>query len=529
MKNRNDRPVKHRGTYDDPIDLSYSNEDADEDRYDPGEYEDRLDQYDREYKEKNVRRKYKKKKKKAYSIVFIAALFVCLMSSMLFYVCYYSAVNKQKLINNSYNGRQQILLAQNTRGSILAADGTILAHTVTDSAGKEIRQYPFSNEFAHVVGYASQGRAGVEAMANYYLINSNVSIAEKAKDDASKEKYPGDNVYTTLNTQLQEIAYKSLGVYRGAVVVSDPKTGAILAMVSKPDFDPNEIDQEWDALVKDKDNSELLNRATQGLYPPGSTFKIMTSLEYIRENPDTYQNYSFTCTGSLTHGADTIKCFHGERHGKLDFFGSFAKSCNSSYANIGLTLDRASFKNTLTDLMFNSELPLEMNYSKSTAISEQTTADSDMMQLAIGQGTTAMTPIHLNMITCAIANGGDLMKPYLIDRVESATGKTVEKFDSQDYKTLMTAKEAAVLTQMMEGVVQKGTATKLKGLSYTAAGKTGSAEYSNLTNDSHAWFTGFAPAENPQICVTIIIEKAGSGGEYAVPVAKRIFDAYFVK
>ena len=140
-----------------------------------------------------------------------------------------------------------------------------------------------------------------------------------------------------------------------------------------------------------------------------------------------------------------------------------------------------------------------------------------------------MTPIHLNMITCAIANGGDLMKPYLIDRVESATGKTVEKFDSQDYKTLMTVKEAAVLTQMMEGVVQKGTATKLKGLSYTAAGKTGSAEYSNLTNDSHAWFTGFAPAENPQICVTIIIEKAGSGGEYAVPVAKRIFDAYFVK
>ena len=282
MKNRNKRPVKHRDTYEDTIDMR--NSDEEEDRYDdPGEYEDRLDQYDRAYKEKKGSRRNKKKKKKTYSIVFIAALFVCLMSSMLFYVCYYSAVNKQKLINNSYNGRQQILLAQNTRGSILAADGTILAHTVTDSAGKEIRQYPFSNEFAHVVGYASQGRAGVEAMANYYLINSNVSIAEKAKDDASKEKYPGDNVYTTLNTQLQEIAYKSLGVYRGAVVVSDPKTGAILAMVSKPDFDPNEIDQEWEALVNDKDNSELLNRATQGLYPPGSTFKMVTALTALEK------------------------------------------------------------------------------------------------------------------------------------------------------------------------------------------------------------------------------------------------------
>lgn len=119
------------------------------------------------------------------------------------------------------------------------------------------------------------------------------------------------------------------------------------------------------------------------------------------------------------------------------------------------------------------------------------------------------------------------MKPYLIDHVQTANGKMVKQFEAGEYKRLMTQDEASVLTEMMKGVVQNGTATKLKGLSYTAAGKTGSAEYSNLTSDSHAWFTGFAPADDPKICVTIIIEKAGSGGEYAVPVAKRIFDAYF--
>jgi peptidoglycan glycosyltransferase len=526
MKKYEDEPVRRRGR-ENGRDRDFDDF-SEDDRYDQGEYEERMDRYDRAYEDRRRNSGQKKKgKKKPFSIVFLSALFTVLLCSMLFYVCDYSAENKEKLINNSYNGRQQILLSQNTRGSIMASDGTVLAKTTTDAQGNEVREYPFSNEFAHVVGYASQGRAGVEAMANYYLINSNVSIAEKAKDDASKQKYPGDDVYTTLNTKLQEIAYKSLGVYRGAVVVSDPKTGAILAMVSKPDFDPNSIDQDWKTLVADKDNSELLNRATQGLYPPGSTFKIMTSLEYIRENPDTYKNYRFNCTGSYTHGQDTIKCFHGEHHGQLDFFGSFAKSCNSSYANISMTLDRSSFKKTLTELMFNSELPLEMNYSKSVAISEETTSDSDIMQLAIGQGTTAMTPIHLNMITCAIANGGDLMKPYLIDHVQTANGKMVKQFEAGEYKRLMTQDEASVLTEMMKGVVQNGTATKLKGLSYTAAGKTGSAEYSNLTSDSHAWFTGFAPADDPKICVTIIIEKAGSGGEYAVPVAKRIFDAYF--
>lgn len=466
------------------------------------------------------------RKKRLYPIIFTCVFFALLFVGMLSYTCYYAYSNRMELINNSYNGRQQILLAQNTRGNIYSADGDLLATTITDSEGNEVRNYPYEKEFAHIVGYSTNGRAGIEALANYYLINTSIDLAEKVKLDAAGQKYPADNVYTTLDVNLQETAYKALAAYQGAIVVSDPKTGEILAMVSKPDFDPNNIESEWSSLVSSSSNTQLLNRATQGLYPPGSTFKIVTALEYIKENPDTYKNYSFTCTGKFTVLEDSISCYHGANHGTVDLYSSFAKSCNSSFANIGMGLDKTSFAKLLDTLMFNSELPLKLNYSKSYASCTEDISNADMMQLSIGQGTTSITPMHLNMITCAIANDGVLMKPYVISEVKSADGKTVESFGSSEYKRLMSEEEADILTELMEGVVESGTATKLKGLSYTAAGKTGSAEF-NSDSDSHAWFTGFAPADDPEICVTIIIENAGSGGEYAVPVAKRIFDAYF--
>ena len=149
------------------------------------------------------------------------------------------------------------------------------------------------------------------------------------------------------------------------------------------------------------------------------------------------------------------------------------------------------------------------------------------MQVAIGQGTTGMTPMHLNMITNAVANQGTVMQPYIIEYVENSTGSIIKQFSPTSYKKLISEQEAESLKELMRGVVEEGTASKLKGLSYTAAGKTGSAEYNSVKEDSHAWFTGFAPADNPQISVTIIIEGAGSGGDFAVPIARRIFDTYF--
>ena len=377
------------------------------------------------------------------------------------------------------------------------------------------------------MGYASNGKFGIEALANYYLINSNAKLADKVASDVAGVKYPGDSVVTTLDVGLQEVAFQSLGIYKGAVIVSEPATGKILAMVSKPDYDPNKIDEIWQELIEDKDSTVLLNRATQGLYPPGSTFKIVTALEYIRENPDTYDQYTYQCNGRFTSGQDTINCYHGSVHGAEDFTKSFAKSCNASFANIGMQLDRSHFNDTLNGLLFNQELPVSFAYNKSKLTISDTTSDADIMQAAIGQGKTQITPLHLNMITSAIANQGMLMKPYMVDYVKNKEGSIIKQFNPDACKRLLSQEEAAALTDLMKEVVESGTGTKLSGLTYTAAGKTGSAEYSSVKTESHAWFTGFAPAESPEVCVTIIIEGAGSGGDYAVPIAKRIFDEYF--
>ena len=459
-------------------------------------------------------------------IILTASLFAALFLGMAGYLAYFTATSQQEMINNSYNSRQEILLSRNYRGAIYANDGVILAETLLDSEQKETRVYPFNNLFSHIVGYSTNGRMGVEALANYYLINTSTSLTNKVANDMAGLKNPGDNVYTTLDVELQQVANSQLGIYRGAVVVTEVSTGKILALVSHPDFDPNKISDIWDSLVKDSSSSVLLNRATQGLYPPGSTFKIITALEYIRENPQTYQDYTFQCPGYFISDGNRVNCYHGNVHGRVNLEKSLVKSCNSSFANLGLGLDWDSFDKTLESLLFNSSLPLTLSYSRSSINTGEMPID-EKMQTTFGQGKTLMTPMHLNMITAAIANGGVMMKPYVVDRVVNDEGSLVKAFKPGAYGRVLSEEESAVMVEMMTAVVQGGGAGQLANQEYTVAGKTGSAEYNDIKGECHAWFTGFAPAENPEICVTVIMEGAGGGGEYAVPVARRIFDAYF--
>jgi len=468
----------------------------------------------------------RKKYNKNHPIYTTGVLYLFAFGYIITNLCYFVITSEQEMINNSYNSRQEILLSQNYRGSIYSADGVILAETLIDEAQNEERVYPYGELFSHIVGFSTNGRMGVEALANYYLINTNTSLANKAANDLAGVKNPGDNVYTTLDVDLQKLADSELDIYRGAIVVTEVKTGKILAMVSHPDFDPNKIEDIWGELVENHKSSVLLNRATQGLYPPGSTFKIVTALEYIRENRENYKNYSYNCVGYYKKENSRINCYHGSNHGKVGFERSFAKSCNSSFVNIGMNLELDAFRDTLDDLLFDKPLPLTLSYSVSSVQDFDEMGVAELMQTSIGQGRTQITPMHLNMITCAIANGGQLMKPYVVDRVENDAGVIVKQFKTSGYGSLMSEEESAILKMLMTEVVENGTASKLSGKDYTSAGKTGSAEYDSNGN-SHAWFTGFAPVEDPEICITIIVEGAGSGGDFAVPAAGRLFDAYF--
>jgi peptidoglycan glycosyltransferase len=461
------------------------------------------------------------------SLIFTGAVFTALLAVMMIYVSWYSYAHRVEFVDNSYNRRASQLARENKRGRILSCDGEELAVSDVDSEGNEKRIYPYGEQFAHVVGFSEMGGSGIEDLANYYLLSCDASLSTRAEYQDKGLKFPGNDVHTTVNASLQRLAYYSLGNYDGAVIISNPKTGAILAMVSRPDFDPNDISGQWKTLSEDKQNAPLLNRAAQGLYPPGSTFKIVTSLEYIRENQKNYNDFHYKCSGSFTYEGTRIGCFHNTVHGDQDFSKAFANSCNSAFADIGVNLDQKQFASTLDGLMFNTDLPACFPVSKSKAVAGDNISNDSRMQLAIGQGTTLVTPLHINMITMAIANRGKLMKPYLLESVESADRKTVKTFGPEEYGTLMTEEESRELTELMKGVVNGGTAKGLRGMSYNAAGKTGSAEFRTGSTDSHAWFTGFAPAQDPQICVTVIMEKAGSGGHMAVPVAKRIFDEYF--
>ena len=338
----------------------------------------------------------------------------------------------------------------------------------------------------------------------------------------------GDNVYTTLNVDLQETAYEALGDREGAVVVMEPSTGRILAMVSKPDFDPNEIATDWESISGDEESSVLVNRATQGLYPPGSTFKIFTTLEYMKENPN-YEDYSFQCRGTLTIEDSVIHCFGNEVHGSENLEESFTNSCNTSFSNIGVSLDKTSYRKLCESLLFNQSLPGPFETKNSSFVLDKNSTTMQTMQTAIGQGETLVSPYHMLLVVSAIANDGVLMNPYVVDHTENADGTVVKEYENSEYGKLLSKSQAQIMQEYMKQVVNDGTASALKGQSYTAAGKTGSAEI-NSNRDSHAWFVGYASKEDsgkPDIAIAVIVEGAGTGGKYAAPVAKQVFDTYY--
>lgn len=469
----------------------------------------------------------RKKPGNGKQLMFVTYIFVAVFVAMMGYTVYYQAVKSPEVINSSYNKRQDIFSDKIVRGKILSNQKEVLAETQVASDGTETRYYPYENIFAHVVGYSAKGKSGIESNANFTLLRSNAPIFERVRNTLQGEKNMGDNVVTTLDLSLQKTAYNAMGSYRGAIIVMEPDTGKILAMVSKPDFNPNTMESSWDSLVADASGeSRLLNRVTHGVYPPGSTFKIITTLAYLREN-NNVDSYQFDCTGSITKDNVTINCYHNSVHGAIDLRTSFAKSCNSSFANIGLMLDKGEFAKTCDSLLFDQKLSLPFSYKQSSvSISEDSDTD-EVMQTAIGQGKTQMTPLHMAMITSAIANEGAVMKPYLIDSVENYEGTLIKEYSSKKSCTIMSEEEASILKELMRAAVTEGTASKLSASSYTAYGKTGSAEYNNEKGMSHSWFTGFAEANGKTIVTTIIVEGAGSGSEYAVPIAGKLFSEYF--
>lgn len=459
-------------------------------------------------------------------ILAVAYFFVIIFVCLIVYFAKYIAIDSKDDITSAYNKRQNSFMDKVVKGDILSCDKEVLATTLKTQNGKEKRDYPYGNMFSHVVGFNSKGRSGLESSENFNLYSTSASMWEQMVNDIKEVKSDGDSIVTTLDVDVQKAAYNALGNNKGAVVAMEPATGKILAMVSKPDYNPNDINDIWDSLSKDED-SALLNRATQGLYPPGSTFKVLTALEYIREHPD-YEEYSYTCNGTNVEHGVNIHCAGNEVHGKVNLAKSLAYSCNTSFVNIGESLNFGKYQNLCESFLFNQTVPFNFECSVSKFSLNKNSDPSEMPQTAIGQGDTLITPLENALIMSTIANGGVMMKPMLVTAVLDSEKEEVNEYAPSVLKEVMTSKEAQTMTDLLTDVVESGTASALSGLRHSYAGKTGSAENSEGSK-THAWFIAFSPTDNPKLVVSVIVENVGGGSTYAVPVAQAVYQAYYDK
>ncbi len=457
-------------------------------------------------------------------ILGVAYLFGFLIMGLIVYILHFMIVEKDEVIANAANSRLDSFAADVVRGDIVTEDGKTIATSNDDE-----RYYPYDNMFAHAVGFSKYTKAGIELVGNYYLLESHSNILERFINTLREDKNQGDTVVSTLNYDLQKKAYEALGNADGAVIVMEPDTGKILAMVSKPDFNPNDIDAVWEeANSENYTGSMLLNRATQGLYPPGSTFKVLTTLAFMRQNPRKFKDYHYNCANSeQIFNSVTVHCYGKKTHGEEDLSEALANSCNQAYADIGTGLDLGEWKETLESMLYNKNLPYTGASATSRFYLDKDSNSGYVPQTAFGQGDTLVTPLHNAMIISTIANGGLMMKPYMIDSVENYEGKLVKKFSPSSYDTLMTSDEVETLTEYMRKVVTQGTAADyFAGASYQAAGKTGTAEYADGEHD-FSWFIGFADIEKPEVAVSIVIEESDVNGVKATSVARTLMDEFY--
>lgn len=457
-----------------------------------------------------------------YNIV--TYLFMAIFAAMILYMVYFLTFKSEDFINNEYNGLQTLLEEDVERGNIITSDGYVIAETIVDNNGNSSRKYAYGPMFAHLTGYSSNVKTGLEKQLNFKLLRSNTFFVEQLICDLTNVKKIGDNVTSTIRYDLQEVAYKALGNYDGAVIVMEPSTGKILAMVSKPTYNPNSIDKDWESL---QEGSALFNRATQGQYTPGSIFKMLTLLAYVESNPNSYEEYAYECTGKITVNNKTIHCASNKAHGIVDLKTSFSKSCNASFANMMQGIDEEVFQNLCNSMLFNQNLPIAFESSMSSFAISDADESALKMDTAIGQGKTLVSPLHMVMLASAVCNDGVAMRPQLIEEVQNYQGISVEKTKSKIYKTLFTDEQVTMLSEFMRETVTAGTASRLNKEAYTAYGKTGTAQTTNDLNKTNAWFVGYAEHEGKEIAIAVVVEDSGAGSTYAVPIAEKVFNLYF--
>jgi len=427
------------------------------------------------------------------------------------------------------------------------------------------RKYLYQDLAAHVLGYVNEiskeeltipayahlsggdiiGKSGLEKYYDSYLRGEKGS--KEIEVDAlgreiltlhSRESVAGNDIYLTINSELQQYIQNIMSNQKGAVVVSDPNTGKILAMVSEPSYDPNLFTrqisvEQWQDIAQSKENV-LCNRNIQGVYPPGSIFKLITAIAALEEGVVDLKS-SIYCPGYYELNNIIFKCWKETGHGNQTFIEAIANSCNVFFYTMGqrLGIDRLNHYARMFGLGENTgiDLPGELEglvpsqeWKRRTF--NQVWYPGDTINLSIGQGYLLATPFQIHNMACIIANEGLVYRPFHVEKILSQSGEVIKQFEPALIRKIDISSETfRSVKEGMRKVIEKGTGWNANIETVAVAGKTGTAQ--NSQGENHAWFVGFAPYQNPEICVTVFVEHGGDGSEAAAPLAGSIIQKYF--
>lgn len=448
-------------------------------------------------------------KRMIYAMVFFIFLFLFVV----LYLVYFQLFKSESIADNNHNKRHRVDENAIERGNIFDREGRLLVYSDKDENGYNYRVYNFGEVDAVFTGYNSvtYGKTGIEKTYNSELLNIPKSPVGQFRGMVEKSGV-GNDLNLSINQDIQNITYSYLEGKVGAIVVMKPRTGEVLAMASNPTFDPNSLDYDWDNLIQDTD-APLLNRVTQGVYRPGSTMKIVTTSAILESGID--ENYNDTGTETI-QGYD-IKNYGDYEYGPLDLRQAFIYSVNTYFAAKADQMGKDSLMAATDKYMFNKKYDFDLE-TVGAKIPYDELNQADLAMTAFGYGKTQVTPLHMAMIVSSIANDGKMMKPRLVNSVVDEEGKVIEKEDPEVLSEVTDYSTAQTIRDYMVEVVNEGTAKGafLEGIQ--VAGKTGTTDKENGSTDAR--FVGFAPAYDPQIAVSIVLEDDGStGGESAAPIA----------
>jgi peptidoglycan glycosyltransferase len=482
--------------------------------------------------------------------VAMIALFVLLLGQ----VTYIQVVASERLADNPANATRQLIAEYRVqRGSILAADGRTELALSRKSPGqlKYQRRYPQGPLYAGITGYYSIifGRSELEQSYNSYLSGDAPElIPQTLIDQVLGRPKRGATVVTTIDPAIQRAAQRALGDLPGGVVALDPHTGDVKAIVANPTYDPNELASQdpqkvraaWDRLNSDPDKP-LLSRAIDELYPPGSTFKLVTAAAALENGFGPNSTWPNPPVLDLPQTTATLENFGGEHclggASQITLAQALTISCNVVFGEIGLRLGGAKLADQAHAFGFapdasSGDVPFDIPFQE--GVFPEASYFSDRLPAvalsAIGQDNVAANPMQMALVASAIANGGSEMRPRLVSEIRDPSGQVVKSFDPEVFGQPISSQTAIQLTQMMVSVVQSGTGTVAQIPGIEVAGKTGTAQHGEGLAP-HAWFVSFAPAQNAKIAVAVIVLDGGSlgseatGGVVAAPIARAVMEA----